>query len=265
MHVACSWDESAKALFARNPYHPDYGRRVAFAAIVPEAISYTSDRTEFLGRNGSAEAPAALRRVSLSNRTGAGLDPCGALQTKFELGPGEEKTVILMLGQADDVEHARRLIARYRDPATVEQALAETREWWDRPPDHNSGQDAGAFRGSADESLAALPIAELPHLGAIRFVSIERRVWFSRPVAGCAGVCLFSAGYCARDDSAGRFAAVRRRRRAALVASAFRRRCPHADVRTICCGFRTRCASMWRSRATWVFWMPPQVSSRDRS
>ena len=67
--------ESAKALFARNPYHRDYGRRVAFAAIVPEAISYTSDRTEFLGRNGSPESPAALRRVSLSNRTGAGLDP----------------------------------------------------------------------------------------------------------------------------------------------------------------------------------------------
>ena len=28
---------------------------------------------------------------------------------------GEEKTVILVLGQADDAEHARRLIARYRD------------------------------------------------------------------------------------------------------------------------------------------------------
>src|SRR5206468_6813097 len=120
MHVACSWDESAKALFARNPYHRDYGRRVTFAAIVPDAISYTSDRTEFLGRNGSPESPAALRRVSLSNRTGVGLDPCGALQTKFELGPWQEKTVIFMLGQADDAVHARRLIDRYRDPATVE-------------------------------------------------------------------------------------------------------------------------------------------------
>ena len=76
MYITCTWDEGAKALFARNPYHPDYGRRVAFAAMTPEAVSYTSDRTEFLGRNGSAETPAALRRVSLSNRTGAGMDPC---------------------------------------------------------------------------------------------------------------------------------------------------------------------------------------------
>ena len=131
MHIASSWDESAKALFSRNPYHLDYGRRVAFAAITPEPSSYTGDRTLFLGRNGSMEAPAALRRVSLSNRTGPGLDPCGALQTKFDLAPGEEKTVIYVLGQADDTEHARRLIAQYRDAENVGQSLEETRAWWD--------------------------------------------------------------------------------------------------------------------------------------
>ncbi len=131
MHVTSSWDESAKALFSRNPYHLDYGGRVAFAALTPEPTSYTGDRTVFLGRNGTVEAPAALRRESLCKRTGPGLDPCGALQTKFELGPGEEKTVIYVLGQADDAEHARRLIARYRDAENVERSLDETREWWD--------------------------------------------------------------------------------------------------------------------------------------
>jgi cellobiose phosphorylase len=132
MHIACSWDESSKALFARNPYHRDYGRRVAFSAIVPEAVSYTSDRTEFLGRNGSPEGPAALRRASLSNRAGVGLDPCGALQTKFEIGPGQEKIVIFLLGQAGDAAEARSLIARYRDLAAVERVLQETKAWWDR-------------------------------------------------------------------------------------------------------------------------------------
>ncbi|PYR92983.1 MAG: hypothetical protein DMG19_02345, partial [Acidobacteria bacterium] len=131
MHVRCNWDQNAKALFAHNAYHPDYGSRVAFAAMSPEAISYTSDRTEFLGRNGSAVRPAALRRASLSSRSGVGLDPCGALQTKFELRPGEEKTLIFMLGQTDDVGQARELIARYSDPANVEIAIAQTRQWWD--------------------------------------------------------------------------------------------------------------------------------------
>jgi cyclic beta-1,2-glucan synthetase len=131
LYIACSWDETAKALLARNPYHAHYGLRVAFAAMIPEASSYTCDRTEFLGRNGSADAPASLRRVSLSNRTGIGMDPCAAMQTKFELGPGEEKTIVLLLGQAADVAQARDLIARYRDPAMVGRALVETRRWWD--------------------------------------------------------------------------------------------------------------------------------------
>ena len=30
--------------------------------------------------------------------------------------------MILLLGQADDVEHARRLVKRYQDPDAVEQA-----------------------------------------------------------------------------------------------------------------------------------------------
>ena len=33
-------------------------------------------------------------------------------------------------GQADDAEHARRLIAQYRDAENVERSLNETREWW---------------------------------------------------------------------------------------------------------------------------------------
>lgn len=131
MHVVSSWDDNAKVLFARNPYHQDYGRRVAFASMTPEAVSYTGDRTEFLGRNGLASSPAALRRVSLSKRTGPGLDPCGALQTKFELGPGEEITVVLLLGQADDADHARKLVERYRAAHAIEEALARTQGWWD--------------------------------------------------------------------------------------------------------------------------------------
>jgi cyclic beta-1,2-glucan synthetase len=131
MHIVTSWDEAAKALYARNPYHPSYGARVTFASMEPAAISHTADRTEFLGRNGSARAPAALRRFALSRRTGAGLDPCAALQTRIDLAPGEEKTVFILLGQADDETHARQLLQHYRNPANADAALAGTRQRWD--------------------------------------------------------------------------------------------------------------------------------------
>jgi len=131
MHIVSSWDESAKALYARNPYHPSYGQRVTFASIEPAAISFTADRQEFLGRYGSSRAPAALRRVALSRRTGAGLDPCAALQTRIDLAPGEEKTVLILLGQAGDESHARQLLQRYRQPAQAAAAFDHTRQWWD--------------------------------------------------------------------------------------------------------------------------------------
>jgi cyclic beta-1,2-glucan synthetase len=131
MHIVSAWDDTSKALFVRNRYHLDYGGRVAFAAIGPDASSYSGDRTSFLGRNGAMDAPAALRRESLSNNAGPALDPCAALQTKFELGPGEERTVIFVLGQADDIDHARRLIQQYRDPENAERAIEGTRGWWD--------------------------------------------------------------------------------------------------------------------------------------
>ena len=53
IHVVTDWDDEVQALIARNRYHPEYGDRIAFAAISPPAESYTGDRTSFVGRNGS--------------------------------------------------------------------------------------------------------------------------------------------------------------------------------------------------------------------
>jgi cyclic beta-1,2-glucan synthetase len=131
MHVVTDWDVESKSLFARNPYHSDFGGRVAFAACSPPPNSYTGDRTLFLGRNGSPSAPAALNRTRLAGRVGAALSPCAALQTAVELAPGEQTEVIFLLGQAANAAEARALAQRYRDPAQVEQALQETRAWWD--------------------------------------------------------------------------------------------------------------------------------------
>jgi cyclic beta-1,2-glucan synthetase len=130
MHVTCNWDQASGALLARNPYHRDYGTRVAFAAISPEATAYTSDRTEFLGRNGSLEAPAALRRVSLSNRSGAGLDPCAALQCNLELAAGETIEIVSFVGQSESAEEARALIVRYRE-TNLDLVLAEVKDHWE--------------------------------------------------------------------------------------------------------------------------------------
>jgi cyclic beta-1,2-glucan synthetase len=129
--VVTEIDEETGAMLARNAWRRDFGGRVAFADLGGKQASATGDRTEFFGRNGAADHPAALqRRERLSGRVGAGLDPCAALQTTVELRAGGRAEIILLIGEAASTAAARELIARYRtrDMADV---LGTVRAHWD--------------------------------------------------------------------------------------------------------------------------------------
>src|SRR5207302_6845993 len=129
MNVRTELDPESDALLARNVFNADFAGQVAFADVSLRPRTLTGDRTEFLGRNGSAAAPAALGRVELSGRVGPALDPCAALQVKFDLAPGEEKEVTFSLGQVPDIAAARRLADRYRGPDQVRAAFEEVTHW----------------------------------------------------------------------------------------------------------------------------------------
>jgi cyclic beta-1,2-glucan synthetase len=131
MHVITSWDDEINAVTARNRYHPDYGSRVAFASITPPPQSFGGDRASFIGRNRSLAHPAAMGRRGLSLRTGAGLDPCAALQTIVEIAPGKRVEITCMMGEAGSDEEAHALVLGYRNAAAVEGSLERTNAWWD--------------------------------------------------------------------------------------------------------------------------------------
>jgi cyclic beta-1,2-glucan synthetase len=131
-NVVTEADPGAGPLLARNPFNADFGSRVAFADASARPRTFTADRREFLGRNGSPADPQAMHRADLSGTVGGPLDPCAAVRVRVDLAPGEERTVVFCLGQADTAEEARRLAARYRNPALAEAALREVRAFWDR-------------------------------------------------------------------------------------------------------------------------------------
>jgi cyclic beta-1,2-glucan synthetase len=124
-------DSETGALQARNPWNEQFGGAVAFADLGGEQKAWTADRAEFLGRNGSLGAPAALAPgVRLSGRAGAGLDPCAALQAAVELAPGQKKEILFLLGQGADAGQARALVHRYR-AEDLDACLASVRRFWD--------------------------------------------------------------------------------------------------------------------------------------
>jgi cellobiose phosphorylase len=130
MHVITEVDPSSGALLARNPYNTEFAHRVAFFQVdaVPRTLS--GDRTEFLGRNGTQRNPAAMSRLRLSGKVGAGWDPCAALQVPFELAPGQEREVVFTLGAGRDADDARDLVQRFRGGAAARQALDAVWHYW---------------------------------------------------------------------------------------------------------------------------------------
>lgn len=130
-HIVTEWNPELHAILARNGYHPDYPDHLSFAAMFPEAESYTADRTAFLGRNRSLRRPAGVLREKLSERTGFAFDPCAALQRVFELAPGATETLVFLLGQAPDATAVEHLLQKYRHSSDVENSLSAARAWWD--------------------------------------------------------------------------------------------------------------------------------------
>jgi cyclic beta-1,2-glucan synthetase len=64
-------------------------------------VTWTGDRREFLGRNGTLEHPrrAGGGAAPLSNRVGAGSIPA-ARCSAVELAPGETAEIVFFLGEA---------------------------------------------------------------------------------------------------------------------------------------------------------------------
>jgi cellobiose phosphorylase len=133
MHIVSETDPDSGALLAHNPYNTEFNCRVAFFDVDAKVRSMTGDRAEFIGRNGSLQNPAALQRVKLSDRLGAGLDPCAALMTPFELAPGETRELVFMLGVADTRnENVSHLIQVSRGGQAAHAALEAVHAYWAR-------------------------------------------------------------------------------------------------------------------------------------
>ena len=136
MHVITEIEPTSGAVCARNAYNSEFAGKIAFFDLEDPARTVSGDRTEFLGRNGTLQNPAAMGRTKLSNRVGAGFDPCAALQVSFDLAEGEARELIFRLGAAGgrrpgDLAPAT-LLQRFRGAAAARGALDEVERYWQR-------------------------------------------------------------------------------------------------------------------------------------
>ena len=130
MHVITEPDPATGALFGRNPYSAEYGNKTAFFDVDDTSRTYTADRTEFIGRNGTLRTPDALTRMRLSNKTGIGADPCAALQVMIDLSEDQEREVVFSLGAARNNEEASDLVRLFRGANAVSDSLEKVKKYW---------------------------------------------------------------------------------------------------------------------------------------
>ncbi|MEO8771153.1 MAG: glucoamylase family protein, partial [Ferruginibacter sp.] len=130
MHTITELDKRSGAILARNAYSTEFENRVAFFDVDDAGRTYTADRSEFIGRNGSLANPDAMSRTRLSGKMGAALDPCGALQVIFDLAEDEEKEITFRLGAGRNISETLSIIQKYEGNNAAKDALKKVHAFW---------------------------------------------------------------------------------------------------------------------------------------
>lgn len=91
--------------------------------------SYTGDRRSFLGNYGYYSTPKSVINGQCENNLNFNLNSCGALHSKINLKPQEEKEVLFILGMHNECE-ADIIISKYKNIAQADNDLIEIKKFW---------------------------------------------------------------------------------------------------------------------------------------
>ena len=131
-----------KAIYHKTEYR-ERRDHYAFFSVNEKVTGYDSDRATFLGRFNGWDSPASITDGKMGFSHASGWSPIAALENRFTLLPGEEKSLVFVLGYIENKEEekwekkgvinktkAHELQQRYGKAEDAERKLDELKAYW---------------------------------------------------------------------------------------------------------------------------------------
>ena len=130
------------AIYHKTEYR-ERRNHYAFFSVNSEIAGFDTDRESFLGMYNGFDAPEVVLKGAAKNSIASGWSPVGSHSIHVELGPGEERTYIFILGYVENPKEekwespsvinktrAHQMMAEFETDAQVEDALAKLKSHW---------------------------------------------------------------------------------------------------------------------------------------
>ncbi len=122
-------DKRSGALYFENPRNI-FRSGWAFASMSVPAACVETSRGRFFGTGQSVAHPYMVEKGSPDRTQFTDERQAAAFLGTLDLPAKGERTVAIILGQADDRKEASRLVGKYNDVDTVKKSLEDTKRWW---------------------------------------------------------------------------------------------------------------------------------------
>jgi cellobiose phosphorylase len=125
--VSSRFDPTCGALLAGVKFRPT----TSFIAADRSPLGYDGDRETFLGRYRDLANPVVVESGEPTSTTSPRGNSLGSLCHEVTLAPGEEIRLSYLVGVTETPEAIPGVVARYRNPAAVDEAFAALRADWE--------------------------------------------------------------------------------------------------------------------------------------
>ncbi len=108
----------------------DQGRHTFQAVVGAKVVGYDTDREAFLGPYRTYANPIAVERGKCSGSLAYGDNPCGSLQVKFSLKPGQTKEFAVIVGIGSAEKEGKQAADEFSDVRKLNDEFEKLKSFW---------------------------------------------------------------------------------------------------------------------------------------